>query len=65
MGVGINTYITQKRVARAKVLLAETALTAADISRQVGFMSPGYFGQVFRKVTGMTPQQYRRSAAME
>lgn len=63
VGTGISTYISHKRIARAKVLLRDTRLTAAEISRQVGFMSAGYFGQVFRKVTGLTPQQYRRSAA--
>ena len=60
VGVGISSYITQKRVERAKRLLRDTPLTAAEISRQVGFMSAGYFGQVFRKTTGLTPQQYRR-----
>lgn len=62
VGMGITTYITQHRLARAQVLLAETALTAAEISKQVGFMSAGYFGQVFRKATGVTPQEYRRTA---
>lgn len=63
VGTGISTYITQHRVARAQYLLSETVLTAAEISKQVGFMSAGYFGQVFRKATGMTPQEYRRTAA--
>ncbi len=62
VGMGITTYITQHRVARAQVLLTDTTLTAAEISRQVGFMSAGYFGQVFRKATGVTPQEYRRAS---
>lgn len=62
VGMGIAAYITQHRMERAKQLLRETDLTAADISKQVGFMSPGYFGQVFRKLTGVTPQEYRRTA---
>jgi len=62
VGMGVNAYITQNRIARAQILLKETELTAADISKQIGFMSPGYFGQVFRKVTGITPQEYRRNS---
>ncbi|MBQ5841419.1 MAG: helix-turn-helix transcriptional regulator [Clostridia bacterium] len=61
VGMGIAAYITRNRVAWAQQLLRDTDLTAADISKQVGFMSAGYFGQVFRKQTGITPQEYRRS----
>lgn len=63
VGLGINSYITQNRINRAQVLLRETQLMSSDIARQVGFVSASYFGQVFRKVVGMTPQEYRRSVA--
>ena len=61
VGMGINAYITQNRISRAQVLLRETQLMSSDIAKQVGFVSVSYFGQVFRKVVGMTPQEYRRS----
>ena len=61
VGVGIANYITDRRVLRAKALLKETNLSAAEISRQVGFVSAGYFGQVFKKAEGTTPQEYRRN----
>ncbi|MBE6729179.1 MAG: helix-turn-helix domain-containing protein [Ruminococcaceae bacterium] len=60
-GVGITNYITEMRIERAKQLLAETSLSAAEISRQVGFVSAGYFGQVFKKNVEVTPQEYRRN----
>lgn len=59
-GVGITGFITEKRIMRAKALLSDTELSAADISHQVGFVSAGYFGQVFKKSVGITPQEYRR-----
>jgi len=62
VGMGIAAYITQKRIQRAQQLLQDTELTAAEISKQIGFMSPGYLGQVYRKITGVTPQEYRRTA---
>ncbi|MBE6971545.1 MAG: helix-turn-helix transcriptional regulator [Ruminococcaceae bacterium] len=62
VGMGIAAYITRNRILQAQTLLRSTELTAAEISKQVGFMSPGYFGQVFRKITGTTPQEYRRVA---
>ena len=61
VGMGINAYITQNRIDRAQILLRETQLKSSDIAKQVGFVSASYFGQVFRKVAGMTPQEYRRS----
>lgn len=34
--------------------------TIAEISKQCGFESPSYFGSVFRKYQGMTPDTYRK-----
>ena len=61
-GMGISTYVTGQRIIRAQRLLRDTDLSVADVSRQTGFTSHGYFTQVFRRVTGQTPQEYRRSA---
>ena len=35
---------------------------AEDIARQTGFASATYFGRVFKKSTGMTPNGYRRQS---
>ncbi len=61
VGMGINTFITQLRIERAQTLLCDTDLSSSDISKQIGFMSAGYFSQVFRKITGFTPQEYRHA----
>ena len=63
VGMGINAYITQKRIRRAQILLQETQLMSNEIAKQVGFLSASYFGQVFRKIVGMTPNDYRRYCA--
>lgn len=60
VGMGINAYIAQNRIGRAQVMLRETQLPGTEIARQIGFSSAGYFGQVFKKNTGMTPNEYRR-----
>lgn len=59
-GIGISAYITERRIASAKLLLTQTEMTGQEISRQVGFMSAGYFTQVFRKITGVSPGEYRK-----
>jgi len=58
-GDTINNYLTEYRLTKAKKYLRETLLTAADISLKVGYRDSSYFGRIFRKREGMTPNEYR------
>ena len=58
VGCTFSTYVSQHRILWASQLLA-TPRKIIDISGMVGFDSPKYFSQVFRKQMGQTPQQYR------
>lgn len=60
-GVGINSYITVRRMEKAKNLLKNTMMKMDEIALDTGFNSTSYFNQVFKKETGMTPTQYRKS----
>ena len=42
------------------MLLRTTEHTVSDIATESGFDSFSYFSTVFKKVTGLTPVQYRR-----
>lgn len=53
-------YLARRRMAAAKALLHTTALPIAQVGRQVGYPDPTYFGMVFRRHEGVTPQEYRR-----
>ncbi|MBQ9031468.1 MAG: helix-turn-helix domain-containing protein [Parasporobacterium sp.] len=57
------SYLTQLRVERAKEMLLSTSLKLADIALEVGYNEPNYFSHVFRKVTGMTPKDFRSRAS--
>ncbi len=61
-GINLSSYITERRIERAKDLLRATERKAEDIARQTGFASATYFGRVFKKSTGMTPNGYRRQS---
>jgi AraC-like DNA-binding protein len=52
-------YVTRQRVLRAKELLHDERLSITRLAFDLGFQSSGYFAQVFRKMTGMTPTDYR------
>ncbi|HVP49199.1 MAG TPA: helix-turn-helix domain-containing protein, partial [Bryobacteraceae bacterium] len=47
------------RVARAQELLAATDRAISEISLETGFCNQSYFGVIFRRITGMTPLEYR------
>jgi AraC family transcriptional regulator len=52
-------YVLECRIARAKQLLAETALPLSAIGFQVGWTDQSYFTALFRKHVAMTPKAYR------
>lgn len=54
-------YITQKRIERAKDLLAENK-PVAEVCTEVGFESAGSFSLLFKKGTGFPPTFFRNMA---
>lgn len=52
-------YLTTHRIEVSKKLLREDNYKIYEISDKVGFNSNQYFSQVFRKITGESPQDYR------
>ncbi len=58
-----HRYLTSRRIEHAKALLAERKLSVTEIGLGVGFSETSSFTSVFRKLTGETPTEYRRSLA--
>jgi AraC-like DNA-binding protein len=53
-------WLAERRIERAKELLAEPRLSLTDVVQMVGYTGQTTFGEAFRRATGMTPGQYRR-----
>lgn len=53
-------YIQLKMLAVAKERLAQTTLTVTEIAYGLGFQYPQHFSRLFKKGTGLTPNEYRR-----
>lgn len=58
---GIKRDITLSRLELSRHLLTSTSLSVTDISRRVGYENDVHFMRVFKKETGFTPSQYRKS----
>ena len=63
LGMTVGDYINGVRLANAKFLLKNGA-SVQEAALACGFSGAGYFIKVFRRDTGMTPAEYRRSAGM-
>jgi len=58
-GRNISDVITEERIRKATQLLLDDAWKIHDISEAIGYVSPAYFTRVFKKQTGVTPQEWR------
>lgn len=59
-GQNLNEFITTVRIEEAKKILLEGRVNIQDITSLVGFTDSVYFYKVFKKVTGMTPKEYKK-----
>ena len=64
-GISPINYMISKRIEDAKQLLKNDDYTLSVISRMLGFSSPSYFTQAFKKTVGMSPNQYRKDSRNE
>ena len=60
VGVTICTYIAVKRVETAQNMLKYSDYSPVDIGNYLAFTSHSHFISVFRKYTGMTPNEFRK-----
>jgi two-component system response regulator YesN len=59
VGESFLEYLTRIRIEKAKSLLTGD-LKAGDVGGLVGIQDPKYFSKVFKKITGVSPSEYRQ-----
>lgn len=62
-GISLSAYIQREKVEEAKRLLENTDQPLLAISTYLGFCSQSHFSTVFKKATGMTPNEWRKRFA--
>ena len=55
----ISSYLSAKRLERARELLQDPSISIKDVCVSSGYDHPRYFAKFFKKHTGMTPSEYR------
>ena len=55
-------YLNEIRVSNACKLLIETDMGIAEIAYKCGYKAASNFNQLFKKIIGTTPKEYRKNA---
>jgi len=61
-GRTVHEWITHRRLAEARRLLAHTDLGIDEIGRRVGYRDPSYFARAFRRQHDRSPRSWRAAA---
>jgi two-component system response regulator YesN len=63
VGATFIDYLTGLRIDKAKQLIVSAdELALKEVCFEVGYKDPNYFSRVFKRVTGVTPTEYRSQA---
>ncbi|MDE7183642.1 MAG: AraC family transcriptional regulator, partial [Lachnospiraceae bacterium] len=62
VGMSVKDYIKEAKVNRAKIML-RSGISISEVTDTLNFSSQSYFTEIFRKLTGVTPAEYRDSVA--
>ncbi|MBE7051581.1 MAG: helix-turn-helix domain-containing protein [Ruminococcaceae bacterium] len=57
----MNEYINKAKIEEAKTLIREEKHSISEISEMLCYDNPHYFSKVFKRVTNMSPTEYRES----
>ncbi len=61
-GTSPINYLLSCRIQESLHLLSETRMPLSQIAELLGFSSPSYFSQSFRRIQGTSPMEYRKQS---
>ena len=64
-GMPLSAYMKQRQLQHAQRLLMQSDLSTTQIAYQCGFGTRRTFYRAFRRTLDMSPDQYRRKAALQ
>ena len=63
-GISFSEFVIREKISLAKEMLIYSPLSYRDIALTLGFSSQSHMGEHFKKLTGMTPIQYKNRYAV-
>ena len=63
LGCTLNSYINNKRIENAKLLLEKTEWYIQEIAVDCGFVNVSHFNKVFKNIVGKSPMEYKRESS--
>lgn len=60
VGKNFIDYVNEKKINRSKILLQDSTWSIDSIAHSLGFSQSSYFSKIFKRVTGMSPREYRQ-----
>lgn len=64
-GKTFSQYVRDRRIERAKELLAKSAMSVSEIAASVGYDDSRYFARIFAGQVGVPPRKYRAECQTE
>jgi AraC-like DNA-binding protein len=64
-GITLEQYIIHQKIERAKELLFYDELNLTQIADQLGYSSVAHLSAQFKKVTGFTPSELKKSRELD
>lgn len=58
-GKNFVDYLTELRIEKSKKILKDSRVNIKEVCYEVGYNDPNYFSKIFKKITGITPTDYR------
>ena len=60
-GMTFSNFVNKFRVEKSKNILKNKKLSILDVAITVGFNNQNYYSMAFKKLTGITPSEYRKN----
>ena len=61
-GVNFTNTLADIRILKSKELIVQSDMAIKDVAMSVGYTDVSYFSRLFKKVTGISPNDYRKAA---
>ncbi|WP_162613079.1 response regulator [Lachnoclostridium sp. An169] len=64
-GKALSEYIMEQKIERAKELIDKAEEPIGNIASRLGYSNFSYFSEIFRRLTGVLPSEYKRNSRTE